>query len=149
MWSNSFGKRLVRLERTPSRFTSGTFFRHNEQNTKSLCAPIGRPHLQRSDTLNSGFVYIMTNPSRTTFYTGVTNNLLRRVSEHRNKALEGFTEKYNCTIIVYYEFHETIRDAIIREKQLKNWKREWKLSLIREINPELRDLWDEIRTSYR
>jgi len=58
--------------------------------------------------------------------------------------VEGFSKKYNCTIIVYYEFHETIKEAIIREKQLKNWRREWKLNLIKESNPELRDLWEEV-----
>jgi len=94
--------------------------------------------------LNNGFVYILTNPGRTVFYIGVTNNLSRRIYEHREKMVEGFSKKYNCTIIVYYEFHETIKEAIIREKQLKNWRREWKLNLIRESNPELRDLWQEV-----
>ena len=94
--------------------------------------------------LNNGFVYILTNPGRTVFYIGVTNNLSRRIHEHREKMVEGFSKKYNCTNIVYYEFHETIKAAIVREKQLKNWRREWKLNLIRESNPELRDLWEEV-----
>ncbi len=94
--------------------------------------------------MNNGFVYILTNPGRTVFYIGVTNNLSRRIYEHREKMVEGFSKKYNCTIIVYYEFHETIKEAIIREKQLKNWRREWKLNLIKESNPELRDLWEEV-----
>ena len=99
--------------------------------------------------MNSGFVYIMANPSRTVFYVGVTNNLFRRVLEHKNKILEGFTEKYNCVIVVYYEYFETIKDAIRREKQLKSWKREWKLRLIKKTNPDLRDLWEEIKSGYR
>ena len=74
--------------------------------------------------------------------------LYRRVLEHRSKTIEGFTNKYNCTIIVYYEFYEKITDAIRREKQLKNWKREWKLQLIKEKNPELQDLWEEIENGY-
>ena len=98
--------------------------------------------------MNSGFVYIMTNPYKEVLYIGVTNNLYRRVLEHRSKTIEGFTNKYNCTIIVYYEFHEKITDAIRREKQLKNWKREWKLQLIKEKNPELQDLWEEIENGY-
>ena len=98
--------------------------------------------------MNSGFVYIMTNPYKEVLYIGVTNNLYRRVLEHRSKTIEGFTNKYNCTIIVYYEFYEKITDAIRREKQLKNWKREWKLQLIKEKNPELQDLWEEIENGY-
>ncbi|HRR44735.1 MAG TPA: GIY-YIG nuclease family protein [Mesotoga sp.] len=98
--------------------------------------------------MNSGFVYIMTNPYRTVFYIGVTNNLFRRVQEHKNKTVEGFTNKYNCTIVVYYEFFERISDAIRREKQLKSWKREWKLQLIKERNPDLQDLWEEIKNGY-
>jgi len=90
----------------------------------------------------------MTNPYKEVLYIGVTNNLYRRVLEHRNKTVEGFTNKYNCTIIVYYEFYEKITDAIRREKQLKNWKREWKLQLIKERNPELQDLWEEIKNGY-
>ncbi|PNS40748.1 GIY-YIG nuclease family protein [Mesotoga sp. B105.6.4] len=99
--------------------------------------------------MNSGFVYIMTNPSRTLFYVGVTNNLLRRVFEHKSRIVEGFTDKYNCVIVVYYEYHETIKEAIRREKQLKSWKKEWKLRLIKKMNPELRDLWEEIYSGSR
>ena len=94
--------------------------------------------------MNPGFVYIMSNPGRTTFYIGVTNNLLRRVLEHKNKKIEGFTSKYNCVDIVYYESFEKISWAIEREKQLKNWKRQWKIALIKKANPEMRDLYEEI-----
>ncbi|MCB1224069.1 MAG: GIY-YIG nuclease family protein [Mesotoga sp.] len=99
--------------------------------------------------MNSGFVYIMTNPSRSVFYIGVTINLFRRVFEHKNKKIEGFTHKYNCVVVVYHEYFETIKEAIRREKQLKSWKREWKLRLIKTKNPDLRDLWEDIRESYR
>ena len=86
-------------------------------------------------------VYILSNYSRTVFYIGVTNDLWRRVQQHRNG--EGrFTSKYKCFDLVYYEDFSDIRNAIAREKQLKNWKREWKIKLIRRENPELKDLAD-------
>ena len=98
--------------------------------------------------MNLGFIYIMSNAARTTFYIGVTNNLLRRVNEHKNKKIDGFSSKYNCIDIVYYEFFEKISSAIEREKQLKNWKREWKIDLIKESNPEMVDLYKEIEDGY-
>ena len=84
-------------------------------------------------------VYILSNFGRTVFYIGVTNNLWRRLLEHRNG--EGkFTSEYKCHDLMYYEDFSDIRNAIAREKQLKNWKREWKIKLIRESNPDLKDL---------
>lgn len=85
------------------------------------------------------YVYIMTNRSRT-FYTGVTNNLERRVYEHKHKLVKGFTRQYNITMLVYYEMFGDIRDAIEREKQVKDWRREKKIALIESMNPEWRDL---------
>ena len=85
-------------------------------------------------------VYIMTNYSETSLYIGVTSNLPKRVWEHKNKAVEGFTEKYNVDKLVYFEITDSIESAIKREKQLKNWHREWKINLIKENNPEFRDL---------
>ena len=85
-------------------------------------------------------VYIMTNYKNTTLYIGVTSNLQRRVWEHKNKVVKGFTEKYNINKLVYYEITDSIESAIIREKQLKNWHRDWKINLIKEINPEFKDL---------
>ncbi len=79
------------------------------------------------------YVYIMTNKSRT-LYTGVTNNLERRVSEHRQKLIPGFTNKYNITLLVYYEVFEDIREAIAREKQIKGWLRAKKIALIESVN---------------
>jgi putative endonuclease len=91
------------------------------------------------------YVYIMTNKSRT-FYTGVTNNLERRVYEHKHKLIEGFTKRYNITLLVYYEVGTDVREAIAREKQVKDWRREKKIALIESMNPEWKDLsaeWEE------
>ena len=85
-------------------------------------------------------VYIMTNYANTTFYIGVTNNLLRRIWEHKTKAIEGFTSRYNIKKLVYFELTDNIEDALNREKQLKNWKRQWKIDLIKKDNPEFKDL---------
>ena len=75
-----------------------------------------------------------------TLYIGVTNNLKRRTKEHKTKILPGFTNKYQCCKLVYFEEYSQIIDAIKREKQLKNWHRKWKLNLIKEINPTFMDL---------
>ena len=85
-------------------------------------------------------VYILTNYNRTTFYIGVTGNLQRRIWEHKNKVVEGFTKKYNLNKLVYYELTESIETALNREKQLKRWHREWKINLIKETNPDFNDL---------
>ncbi len=81
----------------------------------------------------------MSNKSRT-LYIGVTNNLVRRVFEHKNKEIEGFTKKYNITLLVYFEVFNSIEDAIKREKQLKNWHRKWKINLVETTNKEWKDL---------
>ena len=85
----------------------------------------------------------MTNLSKT-LYTGVTNNLARRVYEHKNKLIEGFTKKYNITRLVYFEVFNNIEDAIRREKQIKGWVRKKKIALIESINPEWKDLFEEL-----
>jgi len=93
---------------------------------------------------NSYFVYIMTNRSKT-LYTGVTNNLERRVYEHKHHLVEGFTKKYNITKLVYFEETNDVREAISREKQIKGWLRRKKIELIESVNPEWNDLsedWD-------
>ncbi|MCZ7615749.1 MAG: GIY-YIG nuclease family protein [Ignavibacteriaceae bacterium] len=84
-------------------------------------------------------MYILTNTSKT-LYIGVTNDLVRRMYEHKNKLIEGFTRKYNITKLVYYETCNSIEDAIHREKQLKNWHRRWKINLIESLNKEWTDL---------
>lgn len=86
-----------------------------------------------------GFVYIMSNKNRTTFYVGVTNNIERRVREHRSGSSK-FTGRYNLTHLVYFEKITDIVKAIEREKQLKRWHREWKINLIKFMNPDLEDL---------
>ena len=88
------------------------------------------------------FVYIMSSPSRT-LYTGVTNNLQRRVFEHKNKLIEGFSKKYNVTLLVHYEIFGEISDAIAREKQIKGWVRRKKIALIQASNPAWQDLSKE------
>ncbi len=90
-------------------------------------------------------VYILTNKSNNVLYIGVTNDLVRRIYEHKNKMVDGFTKKYNLTKLVYYEATTDVRSAIEREKQLKNWHREWKLNLIKEFNPEWRDLSEMLK----
>ena len=82
----------------------------------------------------------MSNKNLTTFYIGVTNDLERRVREHKSGDGSEFTSKYNLTLLVYYEVISDIRTAIRREKQLKNWQRQWKLELIKELNPQMVDL---------
>ncbi|MBI4299041.1 MAG: GIY-YIG nuclease family protein [Chloroflexi bacterium] len=88
----------------------------------------------------SFFVYIMTNPRKTVLYTGVTNNLPRRVHEHKEKLAPGFASNYNVTDLVYYEVAETSEAAIAREKQLKAGPRWRKIKLIKSMNPTGRDL---------
>jgi putative endonuclease len=88
------------------------------------------------------FVYIMTNKSRT-LYTGVTNNLERRVYEHKNKFIPGFTSKYNITRLAWYESGDNINVAIVREKQIKGWLRAKKIALIESMNPNWEDLSDD------
>ena len=90
-------------------------------------------------TVNQYYVYIMTNKSRT-LYTGVTNDLERRVYEHKQKLVPGFTAKYNITRLVYFEVTQDIQAAIAREKQIKGWLRSKKIALIESVNPEWKDL---------
>ena len=87
-----------------------------------------------------GYVYIMTNKSNTVLYIGVTGNIQERVLEHKNHKYQGFTDKYQCTKLVYFEKFNDIKTAIIREKQLKNWHRDWKINLINSYNKDWKDL---------
>ena len=89
-------------------------------------------------------VYILTNYNQTTFYVGVTGNLPKRIWEHKNKFADGFTKKYNVDRLVYYEVTENVESALNREKQLKRWHRQWKINLIKEINPEFKDLFESL-----
>ncbi|MCD6075316.1 MAG: nuclease family protein [Rhodospirillales bacterium] len=91
-------------------------------------------------------VYILASDRNGTLYIGVTSNIARRISEHRSNAAEGFTQKYSVHRLVYIEFHDEIADAISREKQIKKWRRAWKLELIEKSNPTWRDLNHEINS---
>ena len=87
------------------------------------------------------YVYILASKKGGTLYIGVTNNLLKRVSEHKSNIVEGFTKKYHVRTLVYYEKHNDIHRAITREKQMKNWKRQYKINLIEKSNPDWVDLY--------
>lgn len=90
------------------------------------------------------YVYILAGKKNGTLYTGVTNNLLRRVYEHKHKMVDGFTKKYGIDKLVYYITTDSIEWAIQREKQIKAWKRQWKIRIIEELNPEWKDLYYEL-----
>lgn len=92
----------------------------------------------------NSYVYIFTNEYNKVFYIGVTSNLIKRIWEHKNKVIDGFTKQYNLKKLVYYEIADNIEIAIIREKQLKRWHRNWKISLIKEFNPTFEDLYCKI-----
>ena len=93
--------------------------------------------------MKSYYVYILASQKNGTLYIGVTSNLSRRTLEHKHKLLKGFTKKYDTNMLVYYEEFQTSYDAIKREKQLKKWKRLWKLNLIEKVNPTWKDLYIE------
>ena len=92
----------------------------------------------------SGFVYILFNKKNGTLYTGVTSNLAKRIYEHKNKTVDGFTKKYNIDKLGYYEVFDEIEEAIKREKNIKGGSRAKKISLIESINPEWKDLYNDI-----
>ena len=89
-------------------------------------------------------VYILASKRNGTLYVGVTSSVVKRNWEHRNELVDGFIKKYGVHRLVYYEVHAEMLEAIKREKQIKKWKRAWKLRLIEQGNPEWRDLWPEI-----
>ncbi len=89
-------------------------------------------------------VYILASKRNGTLYTGVTSNLVKRIWEHKNNVVEGFTQKYSIHTLVWYEMHETMDTAIQREKNIKNWKRAWKLKMVEEMNPQWRDSYPEL-----
>jgi len=90
------------------------------------------------------FVYIMASAAFGTLYVGVTSDLVKRVWEHREHVLDGFTKRYACKLLVYYERHDAMDAAILREKQIKKWERNWKIRLIMQENPHWTDLYDSI-----
>jgi putative endonuclease len=94
--------------------------------------------------MKSFWVYILASRPRGTLYIGVTSDLIRRVFEHREGAVAGFSKQHNIKVLVYYEQHATALGAIQREKNIKHWSRDWKIKLIVSMNPEWRDLYEDI-----
>jgi putative endonuclease len=94
--------------------------------------------------MHNYFVYILASKRNGTLYIGVTNDLVRRIYEHKKGLIEGFTKRYDVKILVYYEIHSEIKNAIKREKQLKKWLRRWKIELIEKMNPGWEDFYDDL-----
>jgi len=90
------------------------------------------------------YVYILASERNGTLYIGMTDNLVKRVWQHRNDVIPGFTTRYDTKMLVWYEPHETREGAFVRERRLKKWNRAWKLALIEKENPDWRDLWSEL-----
>ena len=90
-------------------------------------------------------VYILASKRNGTFYVGVTSNLIQRIWQHKNKQVQGFTERYGVDQLVYFELHEDMSEAILREKRIKKWNRQWKVNLIEKDNPHWEDLWGQIQ----
>jgi len=90
------------------------------------------------------YVYLLASARNGTLYLGVTNDLIRRVYEHKAKALPGFTARYGLERLVWFEVHDDVEAAILREKDIKKWRRAWKIRLIEESNPDWRDLYDSL-----
>ena len=90
------------------------------------------------------YVYILANKPRGTTYVGVTSNLVQRIWQHKEEQVDGFTKRYGLKSLVWYEQHEDVEQAILREKQIKNWNRIWKIELIESGNPEWNDLYETI-----
>jgi putative endonuclease len=93
---------------------------------------------------NQPAVYILASKRNGTLYTGVTTHLIQRIWQHKNNVVEGFTKKYRVHQLVYYELHQNIAQATLREMQIKKWNRQWKIELIESVNPQWLDLWEQI-----
>jgi putative endonuclease len=89
-------------------------------------------------------VYLLASKQNGTLYAGVTSNFVKRIWEHKQHIVAGFTAKYSVDRLVWYETHETMVSAILREKAIKNWKRSWKIKVVEALNPEWRDLYDDL-----
>ena len=90
------------------------------------------------------YVYLLASQRNGTLYLGVTSDLVKRISQHKNDLAEGFTKKYGVKLLVWFEYHTDINEAILCEKQIKKWNRAWKIELIEAANPDWRDLYEEI-----
>ena len=95
--------------------------------------------------MKQSFIYIVSNKNRTVLYVGMTADLIRRIEQHKNGNGSVFTKKYSVNELIYFEAFSNINQTIKREKQLKNWHKDWKWNLIKEMNPELIDLYDGLR----
>ncbi len=95
--------------------------------------------------MKSPCVYLLASKKNGTLYIGVTSNLIQRIWQHKNKQVESFTQKYDVHTLVYFEQHDSMSGAILREKQLKKWRRQWKINLIETANPQWQDLWSKIQ----
>ncbi len=93
---------------------------------------------------HSYFVYMMASKPYGTLYTGVTNNLIGRTQQHRGGVIPGFTKKYDVKMLVWYEWNESVHEAIAREKKIKRWRRDWKIALIEKDNPRWADLYTSL-----
>ncbi|MEY8702172.1 GIY-YIG nuclease family protein [Francisella philomiragia] len=94
--------------------------------------------------IKQSYLYILSNQNNTVLYIGCTTNLIKRIYEHKNKLVDGFTKKYNINKLVYYEVYDFLEDAFFREKRLKKWNRSWKNELISKYNPDWKDLYKTI-----
>jgi putative endonuclease len=101
-------------------------------------------HVFQNRGMHGGYIYIMSNRPNGTLYVGVTNDLIRRVYEHREGLVRGFTKQYGLKRLVYFESYDDIRSAIQREHNIKHWSRTWKVRLILRENPTWRDLFEEL-----
>lgn len=95
--------------------------------------------------MKGGYIYILSNKTRTVLYVGITSNLSSRTYQHKFEDGSIFTSKYDCYELLYYHFFRCIEDAIAEEKRIKNWKREWKIDLIKKTNPQMEDLYESVR----
>ena len=94
--------------------------------------------------MKAGFVYIMASRLNGTIYTGVASNLIQRITQHRHGEFSDFTRRYGCRLLVWFEVHEDLQAAMLREQQIKKWKRDWKLQLIERANPDWCDLYPSL-----
>lgn len=99
--------------------------------------------------MTQGYIYILTGDKHRTLYIGVTSNLVQRVAAHKLKKIPGFSKRYNLSRLVYYEAFENITEAINREKQLKRWRRSWKIELITNFNPDWKDLYGDVEETIK
>jgi len=120
------------------------YFRSRAGLEKNIGVIPAKAGIQQKQMEKQPAVYILASRRNGTIYTGVTSNLIRRVLEHKNNVIHGFTQKYAVHVLVWFEIHSTMQSAIVRGKRIKNWKRKWKLALIGEKNPNWLDLYDSV-----